>query len=398
MSRLFIPAVHLPHGREVFKPVPYRASQFRRVLKAYAERALLQCAPEDTIVLGVMPEADYLRFLMDNGMGTERIVLCPGTGGNLAADILEKNVAGQIKEGGVPNFYIHLEEEWEIANILGFQERVMHPALTRMFNTAYFLLRLEEDMAIPAPPRTQVRSSRFAEPVRELLNAHGKVFVRGNESCGGSHAFTVEHEKDIAAIVRIIGRNRVITRYFVSPFLAIDESWNVQYAIGPDGAATLFGASRQIMEGTAHKGNEGGAELPPAVARLAEMTVRRLASMGARGILGVDFISTGGDTYIAEINARENTSTPVIAAAQRAGARHWRSFKVPVARGFTFAAFAALCGKEDLFNAAAGRGLLPFHFAASTLTGWLDVAAYGESPEEVAALESRVRLPLSSRA
>ena len=391
MSRLFIPAVHLPHGREVFKPLPYRASQFRRVLKAYAERALLQCAPEDAIVLAAAPEADYLRFLMDNGMGAERIILCPGSGGNLAADILAMDVSGQLKGGGIPDFYIHLEEEWEIAAALGVQERVMHPALTRMFNTAYFLLRLEEDMAVPAPPRIQVRSSRFAEPVRELLNEHGKLFVRGNESCGGSQTFTVENEEDIAPIVRIIGRNRVITRYFVSPFLAIDESWNVQYAIAPDGVPALFGASRQIMEGTSHKGNEGGAEIPPAVARLAETTVRRLASMGARGMLGIDFISAGAATYIAEINARENTSTPVIAAAQRAGARHWRSFKIPVARGFTFAAFAALCGKENLFNAASGRGLLPFHFTASALTGWLDVAAYGGSPEEVAALESRLR-------
>lgn len=391
MTRLFIPAVHLPHGREVFKPLPYRASQFRRVLKAYAERALLQCAPEDAITLAASPEADYLRFLMDNGMGTDRIILCPGSGGNLAADILAMDVSGQLKGGGVPDFYIHLEEEWEIAAALGVQERVMHPALTRMFNTAYFLLRLEEDMAIPAPPRIQVRSSRFAEPVRELLNEHGKLFVRGNESCGGSQTFTVENEEDIASIVRIIGRNRVITRYFVSPFLAIDESWNVQYAIAPNGAPALFGASRQIMEGTAHKGNEGGAEIPPAVARLAETTVRRLASMGARGMIGIDFISAGAATYVAEINARENTSTPVIAAAQRAGARHWRSFKIPVARGFTFAAFAALCGKGDLFNAASGRGLLPFHFTASALTGWLDVAAYGGSPEEVAALESRVR-------
>lgn len=391
MPRLFIPAVHLPHGREVFKPLPYRASRFRRVLKAYAERALLQCVPKDTIVLAAAPETAYLRFLMDNGMGTERIVLCPGAGGNLATDIPVEDIAGPLGNGGVPNFYIHLEEEWEIATALGFQERVMHPALTRMFNTAYFLLRLEEDMAIPAPPRTQVRSSRFAEPVKELLKEHGKLFVRGNESCGGSQTFTVENEAEIAAIVRVIGRNRIITRYFVSPFLAIDESWNVQYAIGPEGAPALYGASRQIMEGTAHKGNEGGAEIPAPVARLAETTARRLASMGAKGLIGIDFINAGGATYIAEINARENTSTPVIAAAHKAGARYWRSFKIPVARDFTFAAFTALCGKENLFNAAAGRGLLPFHFAASPLTGWLDVAAYGASSEEVAALESRAR-------
>ncbi len=391
MSRLFIPAVHLPHGREVFKPLPYRASQFRRVLKAYAERALLQCSTEDAIVLAATPETDYLRFLMDNGMGTERIILCPGASGNLAADVLGTDIAGQFKGGGVPNFYIHLEEEWEIAETLGARQMVMHPALARMFNTAYFLLRLEEDMAIPAPPRAQVRSSRFAEPVRELLKEHGKLFVRGNESCGGSQTFTVEHDEDIPAIVRIIGRNRIITRYFVSPFLAIDESWNVQYAIGPEGKPAPFGASRQIMEGTSHKGNEAGAEVPSAVERLADTTVRRLASMGARGMIGIDFISAGNVTYIAEINARENTSTPVIAAAHRIGARYWRSFKVPVARGFTFAAFAALCGKENLLNAAEGRGLLPFHFAASSLTGGLDVAAYGESQEEVAALESRVR-------
>ncbi len=392
MSRLFIPAVHLPHGREVFKPLPYRASQFRRVLKAYAERALLQCSPEDAIVLAAAPEKDYLRFLADNGMGTERIILCPGAGANLAADIPLQDIAGQLKDRGTPNFYIHLEEEREIARTLGARERVMHPALTRMFNTAYFLRRLEEDMDIPTPVRAQVRSSRFAEPVRELLKEHGKLFVRGNESCGGTQTFTVEHEEDIGSIVRIIGRNRAITRYFVSPFLAIDESWNVQYAIGPDGVPWLFGASRQIMDGTAHKGNEGGAEMPPDVVALAEATARRLASMGAMGIIGIDFITAGANTFIAEINARENTSTPVIAAAQKVGARHWRSFKIPAARGFTFAAFTALCGKENLLSAAGGggRGLLPFHFAASSLTGWLDVAAFGGSPEEVASLESRV--------
>ncbi len=391
MSRLFIPAVHVPHGREVFKPLPYRASQFRRVLKTYAERALLQCVPEDAIVLAASPETGYLRFLMDNGMGTERIILCPGAGGNLAADILDSGIAGQLNIGDAPNFYIHLEEEWEIAKALGAQHLVMHPALTRMFNTVYFLRRLEEDMDIPASPRVQVRSSRFAAPVRELLQEHGKLFVRGNESCGGTQAFTVEHEDEIAAVVRIIGRNRTITRYFVSPYLVIDESWNVQYTIGTDGAPKLFGASRQIMKGTAHKGNEGGAGIPEAVASVAETTARRLASMGARGIIGIDFISTGAATFIAEINARENTRTPVIAAAQKAGAHYWRSFKIPVARGFTFAAFTDLCGKENLFNMAAGRGLLPFHLTASSLTGWLDVAAFGGSPEDVAALESLVQ-------
>lgn len=390
MPRLIIPAVHVPHGREVFRTLPYRPGRFRAVLKAYAERGLLRCVPGDAVALPSAPDNAWLEFLLKNGVGTERIFLCPGGEKNFARDVLaDAPLLEKLRTAGEPEFYIHLEEENEIAALLGRPLSAMLPPLTRMFNTLYFLIRLEEDLAIAGPPRRMVRSSRFAEPALKMLREGGPLFVRGNESCGGSQAFALKTEDDVEAAVRRISRNRVINRYFVMPLLDVRESWNVQYRLG-GGAAELYGASLQALDGPAHRGNSGGPPLPADVAALAEKIAVRLASMGGVGFIGVDFVTAGGKTHVAEINARENTSTPILAVQKTIKAPLWRVLKIAAPRGFGFREFADTFGKENLLDAKTGRGLLPYHFAASALTGALDVALFAESAEELDRLSALV--------
>ncbi|GMT41664.1 MAG: hypothetical protein IEMM0002_0075 [bacterium] len=404
MSRLFIPAIHLPHGRELFKPLPYRPAVFKRALKCCAERALLQCGSDDVVVLPARPEENYLDFLTDAGLGTRNIIVCEGKGENFAMDILaDKKVMAELSSHtGVTNtaritstsFYIHLEEEREIARRLGVEGSVMHPSLTRMFNTLYFLCRLEEDLGLHHPGRMQIRSCRFSEPANRLLEKHGALFVRGNESIGGSQVFIIRTLRDVEETVKKISRNRHIIRYFASPYLEISASWNIQYAL-ENGAAVFFGASRQILDGGTHKGNRSGEPAPKGIMEVADLIAGRLADMGAAGMIGIDLVIHEGKTYAVEINARHNTSTPALDVLNRISSHNknvvFETFGMDVGHGFTFAAFVKLAGRRKLFDPAVCSGFLPYHFSASRITGRIDVAVFARDAIELKEMTNALR-------
>jgi len=397
MSRLFIPAIHLPRGREVFRPFPYRPSQFRKVLKAYAHRSLLMCAPGDVTVLPSGPDSEYLDFLLSIGRGTQNIIVCSGNEGNFARDILDdasvmEKLRGHSHLLAPSSFYIHLEEEMEIARKLGRPETVCRPDLTRMFNTLYYLVRLEEDLGLNAIPRRQLRCSRFAQPALAMLKEQGPLFVRGNESVGGSQVHILKTEADVDRTNRKIARNRQVTRYFVSKFLDVAESWNVQYDLCED-TFEYFGASRQTLDGGAHTGNIGGEKPPSGVVETAEAIVERLHETGALGIVGVDLIVHEGEAHAVEINPRLNTSTPVLCVNRElfGGKAFFRTFSMETERGFDFGSFIDSVGKENLLDPARMRGYLPYHFEASGITGRIDVAVFAKNPDETDSLMKRVR-------
>ncbi len=394
MKTLWIPAVHLPHGKELFKNSSFRPKVNKRILKCYGERSLLQCRPGDVIVLANMPQEDYLRFLLDRGIGTEKIIVCGGEHDNLAQDILADDTAmaritEEAKNAEAVRFYIHLEEEYEIARRIGFEEQSMHPALTRTFNTLYFLERLEEDLGIPHIERIQARSSRFYATAAFMLEKHGAVFVRGNESCGGSQAYVMKNESDLKEVEKQIFRNSRITRYYLSPLLDVSESWNVQYEFIKGKNFSLTGASRQILNGGyAHTGNSGGGNPPPGLMECADKCGRRLMEMGAADTVGIDIVSSGGGVFPAEINARQNTSSPAISAyrmlkEKTRGEILFEIIKLAVPRGTTFADFRKALGEDMLFDPDSGRGVLPYHFDACILTGNLDAAVFARSKEEM---------------
>ncbi len=397
--RTWIPAIHLPHGRELFKPLPFRPSIFKKTLKSYAERALLLCAPEDAIVLPEMPEEDYLEFLMDVGLGTREIIVCSEDKENFAQDILacEKTMEqlSSKADGITPaSFYIHLEEEREMAEKLGVERKTMHPDLTRMFNTLYFFIRMEEDLGVSSFRLGNVRSSRFREPTLKLLQKHGALFARGNESIGGSQAFIIKTEKDIEETVKVISRNRQITRYFISPYMEPAESWNVQYQLENE-RFSLLGASRQMLEKSAHKGNRGGEKAPAKIISSAQKIVERLSNMGGAGIMGIDVIIYENEAYPVEVNARQNTSTPAISVFNKiSGSKKgicFETFDINAGRNFNFASFIKLAGKKNLFDSSTCRGFLPYHFTASRFTGRIDVTAFANDSAELDGMVNRLR-------
>ena len=390
-GRLWIPAVHLPHGRELLRPFPYRPSLFKRILKQYAERFLLLCDPHDTIVLPKAVDTDYLEFLLGIGFGTEKIIVCEGSADNFATDILnDERTMGELSRhaGAVhpSSFYIHLEEERDIARRLGSEEAVTHPPLTRMFNSIYILIRLEEELEVPTIKRHQLRSSRFAEAVLPLLESEGPLFVRGNESIGGSQVYLLQTEADIEKAHKKICRNQQITRYFASKLLQPADNWNVQYELTVD-SVTFLGASRQLLENHAHIGNLGNSDAGNDILDTAQSLAQRLWEMGALGIIGIDLITANDKACAVEINARHNTSTPLINAARKlsgqseSGQVLFRSCSLDVARDFSFRSFTELVGKENLLTPGGKRGLLPYHFGACILSGKLEVAAF--ATEEV---------------
>ena len=395
MTQLLIPAVHLPNGLDLFRPLPYTPSTYKKVLKSYGERSLLEAVPEDYIVLNSMPEEEYLHFLLSNGIGTENIIQCFAKGGNLAEDILlDKGAMSRIEQVSEKceelSFYIHLEEEREIAGRIGREEEVMHPALTRMFNRYYFLLRICEDLDIELNETVQVRSGRFLGPASRLFKEWGKLFVRGNESVGGMQVYIVDSEEALHRTAESISRNVKITRYFVSRFLNVDESWNVQFSFAP-GRQSYIGSSRQIVSGgTAHVGNEGGTDyhLPGEIRLLCEKIADRLGAMGALGKIGIDVMTIDGVAYPAEINARKNTSTPALSLYKKmdresdGGRICFRVIGIETAGGIGFKEFVSRIGSENLFDMKSGRGILPYHFASSRVTGKIDAAVFSRSPED----------------
>lgn len=396
--RTWIPAIHLPHGRELFKPLPFRPSVFKKTLKSYAERALLNCAQKDTLVLPEMPEESYLEFLLSAGLGTENIIVCNGNEDNFAQDILacEKTMEKlSLKADGITSasFYIHLEEEREMAEKLGVKCKTMHPDLTRMFNTLYFFIRMEEGIGASSFKRASVRSSRFREPALELLQKHGALFVRGNESIGGSQTFIIKTAKDIEETAKVISRNRQITRYFISPYMEACGSWNVQYQL-ENGFFALLGASRQVLEGSAHKGNRGGVKAPAKVVSSAEKIAERIADMGGAGIMGIDVMICENKAYPVEVNARQNTSTPAISVFNKiSGAKKgicFQTFGMNVGRNFDFAGFVKLAGKKNLFDPAKCHGFLPYHFSASRFTGRIDVAVFANDENELGGMTNKL--------
>ena len=393
MSRIWIPAIHLPHGRELLRPFPYRPTLFKRILKQYAERFLLQCDPQDRIVLPKIPDEEYLEFLLGIGLGTEKIIVCDGSADNFASDILndEKTMrelsrfAGDIHPS---SFYIHLEEESEIAKLLGRDDAVTRTPLTRMFNSIYFLIRLEEELEVAAIKRHQIRSSRFAEATTPLLESEGPLFVRGNESIGGSQVYILKTGGDIEKAHKKVSRNQQIARYFASKLLEPTDSWNVQYELTQDGV-TFLGASRQLLENHAHIGNLGNGHADSDIVDTAQTLVQRLWEMGALGTVGIDLITVDDKAYAVEINARHNTSTPLIHAAKKLSGQGeseqllFRSFTLDVVRDFSFRSFTELVGKENLLTLNDKTGFLPYHFAASLLSGKLEVAAFATEESEL---------------
>lgn len=391
--RLWIPAVHLPHGRELLRPFPYRPSLFKRILKCYSERFLLLCERRDSIVLPKRPETKYMEFLLGLGLGTENIIVCDAGSDNFAADILNDETTmsklSRCADDVHPSsFYIHLEEEREIARRLGREDAVTNPALTRMFNSIYFLIRLEEELEVAAIKRRQIRSSRFAESAAPLLENEGALFVRGNESIGGSQVYLLKTDADIEKAHKKVCRNRQITRYFASKLLEPAESWNVQYELTQDGAAFL-GASRQLLENHAHAGNVGDGRAPGDVIDTAQSLARRLWEMGALGTVGIDVIAADDKAYGVEINARHNTSTPLIHALRKLSGKEngirtmFRSFSLYVERDFNFRSFTELVGRENLLTQDGKTGFLPYHFDACQLSGKLDVAAFAANEAEL---------------
>lgn len=392
-QRLWIPAIHLPHGREVLRPFPYRPTLFKRILKNYSERFLLQCEPQDTIVLPKKPNTDYLEFLLGIGIGTEKIIVCEGSTDNFATDILNdkktmSELSSHAEDIHPSSFYIHLEEEREIGLRVGRDDAITRPPLTRMFNSIYFLIRLEEELEVATIKRHQLRSSRFAEAALPLLESEGELFIRGNESIGGSQVYIVKSAADSDKVHKKVSRNRQITRYFASKLLEPTDSWNVQYELTSDGVAYL-GASRQLLENHAHIGNFGGGDASSDIVDTAQSLVQRLWEMGALGTLGIDLITVGGKAYAAEINARHNTSTPLIHAAKKLSKKGdgkevlFRSFTLDVVRDFSFRSFTELVGKENLLAPSGKTGFLPYHFEAALLSGKLEVAAFAADEGEL---------------
>ena len=109
---------------------------------------------------------------------------------------------------------------------------------------------------------------------------------------------------------------------------------------------------------------------------------QRLWEMGALGTVGIDVISADGKAYAVEINARHNTSTPLIHALRKLSEKEngvrtmFRSFSLDVERDFSFRSFTELAGRENLLTPGGKTGLLPYHFDGCRLGGKLEVAAF----------------------
>lgn len=134
----------------------------------------------------------------------------------------------------------------------------------------------------------------------------------------------------------------------------------------------------------------GGAPAPESGLAVSTKLAERVSDMGGRGLFGADILIDGHTAYPAELNMRENTSTPVLAAQKKLGARYFRTDKLFVPRDISFETFSKRVGADLLPELRRKSGILPFNFASAGMTGYLDVALFGESVEEIHELRNRL--------
>lgn len=379
---LHLPSVHFEHGPEIWRKTPEEYRELEKSFKPLSRRALLMAGRDDAVVLDKLPDPEYLARLKALGAGgARRLVPSSSKGACLSEDVaLSPELVDFLSEwGGLVEVYMPSPAEERLSGVIGKPVCESPAGVVDLLNDKAFFIRMLEDLGAPAMETFMGNSDAVAARIRK---EPGKpMLVRGLKSIGGSRVWAArtraEREEALKALDRM-GRDCLL---ILQPYSDVAYSPNIQLYID-DAEAVLFGETVQIMTGgVEHIGNlfdkSDNAAIREELIGQAKELAFEAASLGYRGVVGVDFIVTRDEKVFAvEMNARHNTSThalwfvnrlfsgdPLVMAPSGLAAY----LRVPSNRYLSAMQWIRLLG-EDVLDEGKGSGILPYDTGGAELS------------------------------
>lgn len=283
-----------------------------RSFKKFSARAILMATEDDVVFLSEEPERAWLDFLSDIGSVPRSLKVVSGSRASLIEDIIaEPDAIARLKEfDGAVETYSTTSQTRALEALIG---RPINPTpieTVELLNDKVFFLRLLEDTGLGRSDCFVGGAAAIAHKIRLSGTA---VCARAQNSVGGSRVFIARSGSERVALADRIAKSRARDLFILEPAIEALSSPNVQYYVD-DYGGWLISISDQIIENGRHVGNVFVAPPDRAIRdrllQMSEILAREAASMGYRGLLGIDFIiDRVGEIFPVEFNARHNTST-----------------------------------------------------------------------------------------
>ncbi|MGK7344204.1 MAG: hypothetical protein ACNS63_00115 [Candidatus Nitrospinota bacterium M3_3B_026] len=397
---LYLGSVHFERGPGIWGMDPAAYAELERGFKKLSRRALLMAGTRDTVIVDSPPDTEYAARLRALGAGGERIITPSNSGGTCLSEdaALSPETLDFLRgfEGRV-EVYMPSRAEERLAEAAGRPIARAPSEVVDLLNDKIFFLRILEDIGTPMMETFVGNADAAAQRLRR--ESARPLMLRAGGSVGGSRVWPVRSEAEKAAAIRGLDTAPRGGLYILQPLLEAEYSPNLQFYID-DETARLFGETAQVMDGMfRHSGNVFDRAAEGAVReellRQGAAIALEAASLGYRGVLGVDFIVTPeGMVYAVEMNARWNTSTHALWFLNRlmnagplAQVESGRGAFVRFpAGGLSVMEWIEALG-EDVLDPDTGRGVLPCDGAGPELAAVIA----GEDADDRRRLMERAR-------
>ena len=386
------------------EPQALETPEFNRLhtRHSFEERALHLARQGDIVLLGGAIETSYLDYLAELGIGPRRcdiLVIDTDTDTGLTQRLATHNdwiealrpVVDANRDLRVSPYYRTPQTE-QIAQALStaFGRPVGWdagpPDVTRTANNKARMRSLAEDLEIPiAPGETVACTAGPSDVLGELrkaacrhLSLTGRVIVKA-ATANLEYDNIIVDEQALGLLPAWLRQRPHVTEYVVESLLPTKHSPNCTAWIHDAKSWETLGASQQRLDNNLqHTGNIFPFVLPPEVSKYATLILRRLAALGLRGPVGLDFIegenvSGCPQHFFVEVNPRVNGSTYASAIwegvnAQRRvhGLNTLASCSSIRSVDTTFSTFSQLRARagELIYTHDRGCGVVPYNTAA----------------------------------
>ncbi|MDH4184572.1 MAG: hypothetical protein OEV92_10145 [Nitrospinota bacterium] len=319
---LHIPSVSFSSGRHSFGVSQAAYAEMERSFKRLSARSLLMASSEDSVILDRPADADYLALLRGCGAGGAwRMAPQTSAGLCLAQDAAScDETLGYIgRWQGPMEFYMPSPADRQLLIRAGMDPEGFPVDAAQLLNDKAFFIRTMEDMGLP-----QIESfagNAHAVAARLDKDPGGPVIVRASASVGGAGAWVADGAAERLKLKKLVEK-RHGEIFILQKWIPWVFSPNLQFYIGAESICLLGISAQDLADGVRHAGNHFGgfeeAGLDDALLEQGKSLALEAASLGYKGLLGVDFIVTPhGQTYAVELNARHNTSTHALWFANR---------------------------------------------------------------------------------
>ena len=313
-------------------------------------RALAIACSNDVVVLSGKLDGAYRDWLRSLDLGPREVVTYGfDNPTDRLADIIRKNPApleealGRVGKSPVYVPFYCSEREVQLCQdrnwaLFGCDESIT----LQFFNKTSFKEQCDA-LAIPTVGGTQVRKdsqgeclsgSELESVLLALLHQYPSLVIRGALGAAGKSVYHLDDE-NLIEVLEAIQKDRG-QDFLAEPFLDVIASPNDQWSVSRDGTIRHLGISAQLFTGLKHEGNLKGQYFSSRVVEQIEqysgLVARQMASVGYRGVFGVDYIVSDNAVLPIENNARFNGSTFAIGIVDRLEDRlgtisSWKFFK-----------------------------------------------------------------------